>query len=340
LTSPNGYGNEIRKIISCQLNYAMAIAPDQSIKVAVLGAGGVGGLLGAVLARQGHDVVFIAREATCDLIVEQGVSVRSKRFGNFAVKVQATPALHSRVDVCLVAVKATQLNSAVDRVPRDALGRSLIVPFLNGIEHIATLRNRYGNMVVPATIRVEAARVLPGIIEITSPFAFVELALAKDSGSARSTDVYALKHHLGVAGLEVEIRQDELSMLWGKLCFLAPLALLTTHENAPAGVVRSARRQDLLAVIHEVAEVANCAGARVDQQAVTKLFDSIPETMQSSMQRDVAAGRSTEIDAIGGAILRAAAQLKVKIPVTARLVADLQSRQSANKVQQEGSAVR
>ncbi len=316
----------------------MTIAQDQPIKVAVLGPGGVGGMLAAVLARQGHEVVCIAREPTCDLLIEKGISIRSKRFGDFTVKVQATPTLRSRVDVCLVAVKATQLDSALDRVPRDALGRGLIVPFLNGIEHIATLRNHYGNMVVPATIRVEATRVTPSLIEVTSPFAFVELALADDNGSARSADVHALKHHLTVAGLDVEIRQDEASMLWGKLCFLAPLALLTTHENAPAGVVRSAHRRDLLAVIHEVAEVAARSGARVDEQAITKLFDSIPDTMQSSMQRDAAAGRSTEIEAIGGAILRAAERLKVQIPVTAKLVADLRAREKANKAHEEESA--
>jgi 2-dehydropantoate 2-reductase len=316
----------------------VTIEQDQPIKVAVLGPGGVGGLLGAVLARQGHEVVCIAREPTCHLLNEKGISVRSKRFGNFTVKVLATPTLCSRVDVCLIAVKATQLDSALDRVPRDATGRGLIVPFLNGIEHIATLRSRYGNMVIPATIRVEAARASPGIIEITSPFTFVELALTDDNGSARSADVHALKHHLTVAGLDVEIRPDEASMLWGKLGFLAPLALLTTHENGPAGVVRSAHRPDLLAVIHEVAEVAKHIGARVDEQAIIKLFDSIPETMQSSMQRDAAAGRSTEIEAIGGAILRAAERLKVQVPVTAKLVADLRSREKANKAQEKESA--
>jgi 2-dehydropantoate 2-reductase len=306
----------------------VTIVRDRAIKVAILGPGGVGGLLGAVLARQGHEVVCIARESTCDVLAEKGISLRSKRFGNFSVKVQASPTLGSRVDVCLIAVKATQLVSALDRIPRDALGRGLMVPFLNGIEHVETLRNRYGNMVVPATIRVETSRVSSGIIEHASPFAAVEFALGREADSARSADVHSLKHHLSTAGLDVEIRPDESSMLWGKLGFLAPLALLTTHENAPAGIVRSAHRPALLAVIHEVTEVARHAGAQVDEQAIVKLFDGIPETMQSSMQRDAAAGRSIEIEAIGGAILRAAQRFKVHVPVTTKLVADLRSRQA------------
>jgi 2-dehydropantoate 2-reductase len=196
---------------------SVTVVRDQSIKIAILGPGGVGGLLAAVLARQGHEVVCIARESTCDVLAKKGISLRSKRFGDFNVKVQASPTLGSRVDVCLIAVKATQLDSALDRVPRDALGRGLMVPFLNGIEHVETLRNRYGNMVVPATIRVETSRVTPGIIEHASPFAAVEFALASDEDSGRSADVRSLKHHLSTAGLDVEIRSDEGSMLWGKL---------------------------------------------------------------------------------------------------------------------------
>jgi 2-dehydropantoate 2-reductase len=317
---------------------AVTIENDRPIKVAVLGPGGVGGLLAAVLARQGNTVVCIAREATVDRLVERGISVRSKRFGEFAAKVDAAPILPSAVDVCLVAVKATQLDSALNRVPSRTLGDGLVVPFLNGIEHIAALRERYGDAVVPATIRVESTSVEPGIVEQASPFASVELGLADGNDSTRSLSVRALGKHFVAAGLDVEIRADEQSMLWRKLGFLAPLALLTTHESASAGAVRTARRADLLTVIHEVATVAKEAGARIDEQAVIKLFDSIPETMQSSMQRDAAAGRTIEIEAIGGAILRAADRKGLRVPVTAKLVADLRSRQKSANAEKEKPA--
>ena len=127
------------------------------------------------------------------------------------------------------------------------------------------------------------------------------------------------------AGLDVEIRSDEALMLWGKLGFLAPLALLTTHEKTSAGEVRTKHRSSLLSVVHEVAEVAREAGAPIDEQATLKLFDSVPESMQSSMQKDAAAGRTTEIEAIGGAILRAAERLGVEVPVTTKLVAEIRS---------------
>ncbi len=304
----------------------MTIENDKPMNVAVLGPGGVGGLLAALLARQGDRVVCIARPSTCERLLADGISVRSKRFGDFKAIVEAAPELHSSVDVCFVAVKATELNSALDRVSRSSLGNALIVPFLNGIEHMVALREKYGEAVVPATIRVEATRVSPGVIEQASPFALIELGLA-GSDAAREQNIRSLAKHLQAAGLDVEIRSDEGLMLWGKLGFLAPLALLTTHEKTAAGEVRTKHRPSLLGVVHEVAEVARAAGAPIDEQATLKLFDSVPAGMQSSMQKDAAAGRATEIEAIGGAILRAAKRFGVEVPVTAKLVADIRKSQ-------------
>ena len=305
----------------------MTIENDKPMNAAVLGPGGVGGLLAALLARRGDRVVCIARPSTCERLLADGVSVQSKRFGDFKASVEAAPELRFPVDVCFVAVKATELGSALDRVSRRSLGNALIVPFLNGVEHVAALREQYGEAVVPATIRVEATRVSPGVIEQASPFAFIELGLT-GSDAARGKNIRSLAQHLVAAGLDVEIRSDEGLMLWGKLGFLAPLALLTTHEKTTAGEVRTKHRSSLLSVVHEVAEVARKAGAPIDEQATLKLFDSVPAGMQSSMQKDAAAGRTTEIEAIGGAILRAAERLGVEVPVTAKLVADIRSRQS------------
>ena len=304
----------------------MTIENGKPMNAAVLGPGGVGGLLAALLARRGDRVVCIARPSTCERLLADGVSVQSKRFGDFKASVEAAPELRSPVDVCFVAVKATELGSALDRVSRRSLGNALIVPFLNGVEHVAALREKYGEAVVPATIRVEATRVSPGVIEQASPFAFIELGLT-GSDAARGQNIRSLAQHLVAAGLDVEIRSDEGLMLWGKLGFLAPLALLTTHEKTTAGEVRTKHRSSLLSVVHEVAEVARKAGAPIDEQATLKLFDSVPAGMQSSMQKDAAAGRTTEIEAIGGAILRAAERLGVEVPVTAKLVADIRSRQ-------------
>jgi len=127
----------------------------------------------------------------------------------------------------------------------------------------------------------------------------------------------------------VRVRADERAMLWEKLSFLAPMALVTTHAGVPVGLARTEHRDDLLGAVHEAAAVATRDGAAIDDAAVMQALDGVPATMQSSMQRDAAAGRELELDAVGGAVLRIAARLDVPAPVTSRLVQDLRSRSSS-----------
>lgn len=295
----------------------------EHLNVAVLGPGGVGGLLAALLARGGNSVQVLASEKTSCAIAAGGLRVESRRFGDFQVSVQTANRLETSVDACLITVKSTQLLRALERVPVNALGQGLLIPFLNGIEHVELLRTVYPpSSVAPATIRVETATVEPGLIRQTSPFASVEIAVSADSRDR----VELVAAQLKGAGLDVSLRDDETAMLWDKLAMLAPLALLTTHERANAGVIRTRRREDAIAVISEVAAVAQAEGAVVDPEAVVRFMDSAPETMESSMQRDQAAGRPLELDAIGGVVVRRAAKAGIAVPVTARLVEELRAR--------------
>lgn len=282
-------------------------------------------MLAALLARSGNSVVVLAGDGTARAITERGLRLESRRFGDFAVEVPTSDRLSGQMDACLVTVKATQLEEALERVPADAIGQALVVPFLNGVDHIEMLRTKYPHAnVAAATIRVEVARVEAGVIRQTSPFAAVDLA----SSVALHDQVERLATHLRETGLDVRVREDETAMLWDKLALLAPMALLTTHERGNVGAIRTRRREDALALISEVAAVARAEGATVDSEAVVRLLDLAPETMETSMQRDQAAGLPLELDAIGGAVLRHAAKAGLPAPVTARLVEDLKKRNS------------
>ncbi|WP_218123683.1 ketopantoate reductase family protein [Quadrisphaera sp. DSM 44207] len=296
-----------------------AAAGGALLRVAVLGPGGVGGLLAALLAGDGHEVVCLAGAGTASALREHGVRLTSARFGDRAQPVAAAEVLDRPVDACLVAVKATSLQAALQRVPAPVLDGALLVPLLNGVEHVAVLRERYpAATVAPAAIRVESTRTAPGQVHHASPFASLDLTAAPG--------VERLARALGSAGLDVRVREGEAAVLWDKLAFLAPLALLTTHAAAPAGEVRQRRREDLVAVVEEVAAVARAEGGAGDAAGVLRTFDALPATTRSSMQRDAEAGRPLELDALGGAVLRAAARHGLAAPVTARLVADLERR--------------
>jgi 2-dehydropantoate 2-reductase len=292
-------------------------------RVAVLGPGGIGGLLGALLARQGDDVLCLAPPATAARIATDGLELRSPMLGDAKVAVRAATRLEEPVDVCFVTVKEPQLARAVEAVPADVLGDGLVVPFLNGVDHVAWLRERHPpDQVVAGTIRVESTRVAPGVIEHTSPFAVVELAAGR-AGRAR---VEGLAARLEATGLDVTVRDDEAFTLWSKLSILAPIALVTTWVAAPLGEARAGHRDEAVAIIHEIVQVARAEGVELDEEVAVRILDSAPPGMRSSMQKDAEAGRPIELDAIGGAVLRAAARAGVDVPVTARLVAELRAR--------------
>ena len=294
-----------------------------TIDVAVLGPGGVGGLLAALMSRAGAAVVVIAGDDTARLLAERGIRVESPRFGSFTASVRAATRLAEPVDACFITVKATHLHDALERVPADSIGGALVIPFLNGIDHVDLLRSIYPPAsVAPATIRIETARTEPGLIRHTSPFAAIDIAFNADNHER----VAAIADNLMAAGFDVRTREDEAQMLWDKFALLAPMALLTTQARASVGVVRTSMRQDLIALVAEIAAIARAEGAVIDATTIVNLIDSIPAAMETSMQRDQAAGRPLELDALGGALVRRASRRGVAAPVARRLVEDLRSR--------------
>ncbi|PBC99359.1 2-dehydropantoate 2-reductase [Streptomyces sp. Ag82_O1-15] len=292
--------------------------------VAVLGPGGVGGLLAALVARAGHRVICLAGDETARALCTDGIRVRSGRFGDFTAAVEADTELREPVDACLITVKHTALDAALERVRPEVLGDGLLVPFLNGVEHPATLRARYGAArVAPAVIRVESTRTAPGVIAHGSPFAEIDLTGA----SVPRGRLDALAGVLAAAGPTVRVVDDETATLWAKMSFLAPFALLTTRYGVPLGEVRTRHREELTALVAETAAVSRACGGPADPAVALARYDAFPPDTKSSMQRDAEAGRPLELDAIGGALLRAADRHGVAVPVARGLVRELEGRE-------------
>ncbi|WP_261718245.1 2-dehydropantoate 2-reductase [Streptomyces sp. FZ201] len=292
------------------------------LRVAVLGPGGIGGLLAGLLSRAGHRVVCLAGEESVRVLRESGVSVRSGVFGDFNASVDADTVLREPVDVCLVCVKHTSLDAALRRVPADVLGDALLVPFLNGVEHPAMLRAHHrDDLVAPGVIRVESTRVAPGVIEHGSPFCEVDLT----GDRVARERLEELGEVLRASGPVTRVLDDEVGVLWAKMSFLAPFALLTTRYGLPLGDVRTRHRDELVALVEETAAVSRACGGPGDPAQALARYDAFPAGTKSSMQRDAEAGRPLELDAIGGALLRAAERHGISVPVATRVVAELGS---------------
>jgi 2-dehydropantoate 2-reductase len=259
------------------------------VRHAVLGAGGIGGLVAGLLARAGADVELLLRAESAANYGGR-LRVESAVLGDFEVAVPATPGLRRTVDVVWVATKATQLEQALLLAPPESVGDATVVPLLNGVDHLELLRRRYRH-VVAAAIRVESERVSPALIRQKSPFLRIDMAGAEHAQAA-----------LREAGVDCHARPDALELLWEKLVFLAPVALATTALDAALGSVRE--HPAFAGCRAEASAAARAAGAEIDVDSIRALHESAPEEMQSSMQKDVAAGREPELAAIAGPIVR------------------------------------
>jgi 2-dehydropantoate 2-reductase len=296
------------------------------MRIAVLGPGGVGGLLGAVLQRAGEDVVIIARESTAEKIGAEGLRVKSVMFGEFTAPVPAHAQLGDEVDVLIVATKAAGLDEALGRVQREP---KLVLPLLNGLDHMAVLRRRFaGDSVLAGTIRVESDRPEPGVVVHTSPFLLVDMACAPGNEQVRA-DMQALAQTLSDAGIPTRVLDSEAQVMWSKLVRLNALACTTSAYDKLLGEIRSTPelRADLLGAIEEGCAVGLAEGAEdVNPATAMAELDMAHDTLGSSMQRDIAAGRTPELDAIPGSVLRAAARHELSCPTIERLVAMIRAR--------------
>jgi 2-dehydropantoate 2-reductase len=286
---------------------------------AILGAGGVGGLMGACLARSGASVTLVVRPESLAQYPEQ-LQLESA-FGNFSVPVSRSAEVPP-ADVLWITVKATQLEPALHALTRSESVRA-IVPLLNGIDHIPLLRSRYGaDKVIAATIGVESERVAPGHIIHRSPFARLGVS---SKGQALLGPTVAQFQQIG---FDCRFVDDEPTLMWSKLVFLAPLALTSTAGDLTTGQITSdpACRRQLEACVRETGAVAAAEGANVDVEAVLAFMMKMPGNMRSSMQKDVAQGKPPELDAIAGPILRGARRHAIDVPVTRTLVAAVEQK--------------
>jgi 2-dehydropantoate 2-reductase len=285
---------------------------------AVLGAGGVGGLVGGALAKAGYPVTLLVRPGRQNRYPDQ-LTIESAALGTFEAPVRVTDRIDEPFDVVWITVKATALDAALETVPEQELGSGVVVPLLNGVDHVGQLRDRYGpERVLPGTIRVESEQLEPGRVRQLSPFANVELA----PSPVTLTRAGELCNELRAAGLSCEIQGDEVTMLWGKLCFLAPFALTTTASGETLGAVRSdaSWHSRLESCVSEACSIAVAEGAKLTPQLILAALEGAPDALRSSMQKDVAAGRRPELDAIAGPILRGGDEYGIDVPATRDLV--------------------
>jgi 2-dehydropantoate 2-reductase len=225
-----------------------------------------------------------------------------------------TTTLREPVALLLVTVKAPTLEEALDRIEAPP---ATVVPVLNGIEHMETLRERLPeSFVVAGSIgRIEAYLERPGVVIQPTPSVVMTVASDIDDASLEL---------IRRSGVDVRVNGSDAAVLWEKLARQAPVAAATAISQRPIGELRTDRewRPRLRAAIAETCAVASADGVTLLPEAEWDIIEGMPPLLTSSTARDIAAARPSELDAITGAAVRAARRLDVAAPTLDRLLAE------------------
>ena len=279
---------------------------------AVLGPGAVGGSLAVRLASVGKHVICVAHPEAAGLVALAGLVVESPE-GTLTSRPEVVEHLARPVDLLLVTVKAPALDDAVSRVEPEAVAEGVVIPLLNGLEHMELLRARFGDRVVAGSIsHFQAYRA--GRVQIIEATASPVITIASDA--LPRSEVEAAADILREARLDVRVGQDEKRVLWHKLARIAALAAATSASGRTVGELRTDPewRPRLDSAIAEACAVAEADGVSLRPAAQWAIIDEMADETTTSAARDVAAGRRSELDAILGGVLRAAERLGVPTP--------------------------
>ena len=298
------------------------------MRIAVVGAGGVGGGFGAALATAGADVIFIARGAHLAAMKSQGLKVQGGRGETHLVPTRATddPAGIGKVDIVLFCVKLWDVESAGEHI-RPLIGPdTAVIPLQNGIDAAERLIPILGsNAVMGGVAQISASIVGPGLIQQVGTFMRMIFGEFDGKRRKRGEDFLALCLK---AGFDATLSEQILTELWMKFILLATNAGITAATRQPIGKLRDDDdiRPIMIAAFREVFDVGRAKGVVLPADAVEKILDFIghaPPTMKASMALDLERGNRLELPWLGGKVVELGRQLGVPTPTHSMMYAML-----------------
>jgi 2-dehydropantoate 2-reductase len=295
------------------------------VRILVHGAGAVGGYFGALLARGGHEVTFVARGENLAALRERGLTVRlgTETLQVAPVAAVADPAAAARPELVLVCVKSYDTAAAAAAL-RPVVGpETIILSLQNGLENEEILARELGlPPLMVALTRIGVALVAPATVDYSGRGTI----LFGEPDGRESPRARRVAEALAAAGVPHELRRDILVAAWEKLAWNAGFNAVTALTRATVAEVLalSVTRDLIVAAMEEVDAVATALGIRVRRTRTERVLEEsltgLPD-FQTSMLQDLLRGRRLEHDALNGAVVRAAARAGVAVPVNRTLAA-------------------
>lgn len=291
-----------------------------------MGAGGLGAFYGAKLARDGNEVLFVARGSTLEAIRGKGVTVKTPS-ESFTVHADATddPRGNPPAELVLFCVKTYDTEAAAKLIHPLVGPRTVVMSLQNGVDHVDHLGRLLGPQhVVGATSYVSARAVSPAVIEV----AFAHKTLLGEFDGRSSERAAGIAAVLQAAGIAAEVVPDINAALWSKLVGMCSLAAVGCVTRLPWGEIHACPETAELrwGIIEEAIAVAREAGVALPADLMAyfrKFVGTVDPAMRPSMYYDLAAGRRLELDALVGVVVRKGAALGVPTPLTRTMFAAL-----------------
>lgn len=301
---------------------------EANMKIAVIGAGGVGGYYGGLLAQQGEDVTFVARGAHLEAIRDRGLQIKSIHGDVTIAPAKATHSLREigLVDLVLFCVKTYDTEHSAQEIPSLLGSNALVLSLQNGIDAAQRIGKVVGmeHMIAGATW-ISSTVESPGVIKQVSQFRRIVLGELDGHITPRIQAVYEAFQNTGIT---VEITENILKVIWTKFVFISAASSLGSLTRLPLGEYRSVleTRSLMVGLMKEVEAVARGEGIALDPDVVEKsleFIDGAAPQIKASMQHDVDAGHRSELESMVGVIGRKGREAGIATPITDMVYAAL-----------------
>jgi 2-dehydropantoate 2-reductase len=296
------------------------------MRIAVVGAGGVGGGFGAALGMAGADVSFVARGAHLAAMQKDGLKIEGGRGETHLVPTRATddPAEIGKVDIVLFCVKLWDVESAGQAIKPLIGPDTAVIPLQNGIDAAERLVPILGsNAVMGGVAQISASIIRPGVIRQVGTFMRLIFGELDNKRSQRGEDFLALCHK---AGFDATLSEQITTELWMKFIQLASNASITAATRQPLGKLRDDPdlRAIFIAAFHEAIAVGRARGVALPADAIERVLQFIanaPPAMKASMALDLERGNRLELPWLGGKVVELGRQLGIPTPTHSTMYA-------------------
>ena len=280
---------------------------DNKIKVGIVGPGGIGGLLAILLSKKNIKVICNNGKINNKKF---NFKLQSRVYGNTSKKIEFSNKKLKFFDVIFISVKYHNLKKAIEKI--DTKTNKIIVPLLNGLSHIDILKKKYAQKIVVANIGKTIAYKTEGNLMVHESKNYPEINISLEN-RIKLKEINFLIKILKDIKIKIKTHNLDNKVIWTKLIRINTLSAITALYNSNLGKIRNSKhkKKQLISILKESIRVAKAKGVKFKLKDIIKEINTFPDTLTTSMQRDIANNRKSEIDSILGGVLHEAKKEKL-----------------------------